>query len=38
VAAIAAERFRPGDLSAPEPLYLRPPDATLPKAEGRRRP
>lgn len=39
VAALAAGRFRPGRLPAsPRPLYLRPPDATLPRDGGRRRP
>ena len=39
VAALAAGRFRPGRPPAPpRPLYLRPPDATLPRDGGRRRP
>lgn len=40
VAALAAGRFRPADDSPPPPapLYLRPPDATLPRNGGRRRP
>lgn len=36
VAGIAAERLTDG-ATPPEPLYLRPPDAKLPKAEGRLR-
>ena len=36
VAAIAATRLD-GNAPPPEPLYLRPPDAKLPKAEGRLR-
>ena len=39
VAAIAAERFRPGiELPPLAPLYLRPPEAILPVAGGRLRP
>ncbi len=39
VAAMAAARWRPGATTdVPGPLYLRPPDATLPRAGGRRRP
>ena len=39
LAAIAAGRWRPGMVSPPPaPLYLRPPDATLPRNGGRRRP
>ena len=39
LAAIAARRWRPGMVPpVPAPLYLRPPDATLPKNGGRRRP
>ena len=39
VAAIAAARFRPGmELPPLAPLYLRPPEARLPKAGGRLRP
>ena len=39
VAAMAAVRWRPGTtVDIPGPLYLRPPDATLPRAGGRRRP
>ena len=44
VAALAAGRFRPGRFpparppAPPRPLYLRPPDATLPRDGGRRRP
>jgi tRNA threonylcarbamoyladenosine biosynthesis protein TsaB len=41
IAEIAAARLRSLDprapLDAPEPLYLRPPDAKLPKAQGRLR-
>jgi len=36
VARLAAEFWRPGgDQTPPEPLYLRPPDATLPAKPGR---
>ena len=36
VARLAAEYWRPGgDQTPPEPLYLRPPDATLPAKPGR---
>jgi len=39
VAAIAARRWRPGDIPPPPaPLYLRPPDAVVPKNGGRLRP
>jgi tRNA threonylcarbamoyladenosine biosynthesis protein TsaB len=39
VAAIAARRWRAGMVPpVPSPLYLRPPDATLPRNGGRRRP
>ncbi len=38
VAAIAARRWTPGDVvPAPAPLYLRPPDAKIPKEDSRRR-
>ena len=38
VAAIAAVRWTPGDrVPAPVPLYLRPPDAKIPKENSRRR-
>ncbi|MCR4376553.1 MAG: tRNA (adenosine(37)-N6)-threonylcarbamoyltransferase complex dimerization subunit type 1 TsaB [Rhodospirillales bacterium] len=38
LAAVLLNRGQsPGDFAAPEPLYLRPPDAKLPKAEGRLR-
>ena len=38
VAAIAARRWRPEETTTPPaPLYLRPPDATLPKNNGRQR-
>ena len=39
VAAIAAARWRPGAaIDPPAPLYLRPPDATVPRNGGRLRP
>lgn len=39
VAAIAAGRWRPGaPLAPPSPLYLRPPDAIVPRHGGRLRP
>lgn len=39
VAAIAAARWRPGAaVATPAPLYLRPPDATVPRHGGRLRP
>lgn len=39
LAALAADRWTPGDdVPRPAPLYLRPPDAVLPKAGGRLRP
>jgi len=39
VADLASRRWTPGDiLQAPTPLYLRPPDAKLPKDGGRLRP
>lgn len=38
VAAIAARRWTPGDeVSTPAPLYLRPPDAKIPKENSRQR-
>jgi tRNA threonylcarbamoyladenosine biosynthesis protein TsaB len=40
VAGLAAARWRPGDAipPPPSPLYLRPPDAVVPRDGGRRRP
>lgn len=39
LAELAAGRFTPGDdISVPAPLYLRPPDAKLPRDGGRLRP
>ena len=38
VAEIAAGRFDPNLEAPPDPLYLRPPDAKLPKNQGRARP
>ncbi|HEB79795.1 MAG TPA: tRNA (adenosine(37)-N6)-threonylcarbamoyltransferase complex dimerization subunit type 1 TsaB [Rhodospirillales bacterium] len=39
VAEIASRRWRPGEaLCPPAPLYLRPPDASIPKNGGRLRP
>jgi len=36
IAAIAARRWTPGDeVAAPTPLYLRPPDAKIPKKNSR---
>lgn len=36
---LAAEKFIPGEMgNPPQPLYLRPPEAKLPKAGGRARP
>ncbi len=38
VAAVAARRWTPGEVTpAPAPLYLRPPDAKIPKEDSRRR-